>query len=64
MAKKKTPSYTEAYEELQQISTQLESGEVGIDELSALVQRAKELLVFCQKKLRSTEDSLKQEESE
>lgn len=64
MAKKKTQTYSEAYEELQQISTQLESGEVDIDELSALVQRAKELVVFCQNKLRSTEESLKQNEQD
>lgn len=58
MAKKKTPSYSEAYEELQAIATKLESGKADIDELAALVNRAKELVKYCQDKLRMTEKSL------
>ncbi len=64
MAKKKSQSYKEAYEELQQISTQLESGDADIDQLSTLVNRAKELVKYCQDKLRMTEESLSEDKEE
>ncbi|MCV9385552.1 exodeoxyribonuclease VII small subunit [Reichenbachiella ulvae] len=64
MAKKKSQSYKEAYEELQKISVQLESGEADIDELATLVNRAKELVKYCQDKLRMTEESLKEEKEQ
>ncbi|PIB35477.1 exodeoxyribonuclease VII small subunit [Reichenbachiella sp. 5M10] len=61
MSKKKTISYQEAYEELQAISEQLESGEANIDQLTDLVKRAKALVKICQDKLRSTEKELNEE---
>ncbi|MBU2887934.1 exodeoxyribonuclease VII small subunit [Gilvimarinus agarilyticus] len=62
MAKKKLSSYNEAYEELQTISAKLESGEADIDQLTVLVKRAKELVKFCQDKLRATESELSETE--
>ncbi|UXP31725.1 exodeoxyribonuclease VII small subunit [Reichenbachiella agarivorans] len=58
MNKKKPSSYQAAFEELQSIATQLESGEANIDELSALVKRAKELVLYCQERLKGTEKEL------
>lgn len=52
---KKTMSYESAYEELQEILTALEEGEIGIDALSDKVKRASELLAFCKEKLRNTQ---------
>ncbi|MBK7871444.1 MAG: exodeoxyribonuclease VII small subunit [Saprospiraceae bacterium] len=49
-------TYEQALMELQQIVTALESGEIGIDELSAKTERATTLIRFCQEKLRQTED--------
>ncbi len=49
-------TYEAALVELQTIITALESGEIGIDELSSKTERAAELIRFCQDKLRQTED--------
>lgn len=49
------PTYTEAFEELQQIVMEMEEGETGIDELAAKVKRAAELIRLCKKKLQETE---------
>ncbi|GAB1417330.1 hypothetical protein MASR2M12_00950 [Bacteroidales bacterium] len=47
--------YTEAYEELQLLVSELENGEVNVDELSEKVKRAALLIRFCKEKLHSTE---------
>lgn len=54
-----TLSYAAAYEELQQILAGLEQGEIDVDELSAKVKRAAELIEFCQKRLKETEVEVK-----
>ena len=51
-------TYEKALEELQQIVTQLQEDEVGVDELSDKVKRAAELIAYCREKLRTTEESL------
>ena len=51
-------SYTAAMTELQAIVRRMQEAEIGIDELPAQVQRAGELIQFCQTKLRSTEAEL------
>ena len=49
------PTYTEAFEELQQIVTEIESGQITVDELSEKVKRATELIKVCNHKLTTTE---------
>jgi exodeoxyribonuclease VII small subunit len=50
--------YTEAFEELQQIVSDIEDGEISVDELSVRVKRAAELIKICKTKLTSTEESV------
>lgn len=51
-------NYTEAMQRLEAILAQLEEGNKTVDELSALVQEASELIKLCRSKLRSTEESI------
>jgi exodeoxyribonuclease VII small subunit len=51
-------SYTEAYEELQMIAENLESGKYSIDEISEKIKKAAELVNYCKSKLRSIETEL------
>jgi exodeoxyribonuclease VII small subunit len=53
---KKEISYTEAYNELQIIAQNLENGSYEVDELSAKIKRATELLNLCREKLRTIEE--------
>ncbi|MBL7772106.1 MAG: exodeoxyribonuclease VII small subunit [Chitinophagaceae bacterium] len=55
-----TPSYNEAFEELQLIVVEIESGDISVDELSEKVKRATELIRICKHKLHSTEDHVKE----
>lgn len=52
------PNYTEAFEELQQIVSQIEEGHISVDELSEKVKRAAYLIDICKKKLTSTEEDV------
>lgn len=54
----KTPVYTEAYEELQAIVTEIEQGEISIDDLSEKVKRAALLIKICKSKLSATEEDV------
>lgn len=54
----KIVKYEESFEELQQIVTDLEDGEISVDELSSKIKRASELIQFCKKKLTSTEEDV------
>jgi exodeoxyribonuclease VII small subunit len=51
-------SYTDAFEELEQIVNDIEQGEINIDELSEKVKRASELIKVCKKKLTTTEEDV------
>lgn len=51
-------NYTEAYDELEQIVSEIEEGEINVDELSFKVKRAAELIKICKKKLSSTEEDV------
>jgi exodeoxyribonuclease VII small subunit len=51
----KTPNYTEAFEELQEIVAEIENGEITVDELSEKVKRAAILIKICKEKLAATE---------
>ncbi|MVZ61838.1 exodeoxyribonuclease VII small subunit [Sphingobacterium humi] len=48
-------TYLAAYEELQQIVSDIEDGEVSIDELTVKIARASELLAVCKAKLTASE---------
>ena len=50
-----TLTYEQAYKELAQIATEIESDTVSVDVLAQKVKRASELISFCQTKLKSTE---------
>lgn len=51
-------SYTEAFEELQNIVSDIEEGLISVDELSQKVKRASELIRICKEKLSSTEQDV------
>ncbi|MBC7384122.1 MAG: exodeoxyribonuclease VII small subunit [Bacteroidia bacterium] len=52
-------TYAEAFNELQNIVTEIEKGEINVDELSARVKRAAELIKLCKIKLTTTEEDVK-----
>lgn len=54
------PDYTEAYQELQNIVSEIEGGEISVDELSGKVKRAALLIKICRQKLSSTEEEVNQ----
>lgn len=51
-------TYQSAFMELQQIVTDLEEGEVNVDELSEKVKRATLLIAVCKSKLTETEEDV------
>jgi len=51
-------NYTEAFEELQGIVTEIEEGEISVDELSEKVKRAAQLIKICKAKLTTTEEDV------
>ena len=51
-------TYERAYAELSKILQILQSHEVGLEELTAHLRRAKELIQFCQVQLHLTEKEL------
>ncbi|PZP43330.1 MAG: exodeoxyribonuclease VII small subunit [Pseudopedobacter saltans] len=53
-------NYTEAFDELQDIVTALEAGDVSLDDLSAKVKRAAILITICKEKLSSTDEDVNQ----
>jgi exodeoxyribonuclease VII small subunit len=55
---KKDLTFNEAVNEIEGILKEIENGELDVDRLSVNVKRASELIKFCQKKLKSTEDEI------
>ena len=53
-------NYTEAFEELQQIVSEIEHGQISVDELSQKVKRATVLIKICREKLTATEIDVSQ----
>ncbi len=51
-------NYTNAFEELQAIVTEIEQGEITVDELSEKVKRAALLIKICKQKLTTTEEDV------
>lgn len=52
------PNYQEAFEELQLIVSEIEQGEISVDELSDKVKRAAHLIKICKTKLSTTEEDV------
>ncbi len=55
---KKEMKFSEALKEVDLILGKMERGEMDIDELSDSVRRASELIKFCQKRLKATEEEI------
>lgn len=53
-------NYTSAFEELQQIVSEIEQGQISVDELSQKVKRATVLIKICRAKLSATEEDVSQ----
>ena len=51
-------NYTEAFEELQLIVSEIEHGQISVDELSQKVKRATVLIKICREKLSATEEDV------
>lgn len=60
MSKSKEITYKEAIAQLEQIVHKIENEEPDVDELAAMVQKAADLMQFCKKKLKSTEEEINQ----
>ncbi len=56
----KKMNYAVAFEELQQIVSEIEEGEISVDELSEKVKRAALLIKVCKTKLTQTEEDVNQ----
>jgi exodeoxyribonuclease VII small subunit len=54
------PRYAEMMEELEQILDQLESDSIDVDELSARVKRASELIRLCRQRLVGSQTEIEQ----
>ena len=48
-------NYSQAFEELQKIVSEMEDGQISVDELAMKVKRASELIKICKNKLKATE---------
>ncbi|MCK9205008.1 MAG: exodeoxyribonuclease VII small subunit [Bacteroidales bacterium] len=51
-------TYTEAFEELQNLVNEIETGEISVDQLAEKVKRASFLIKLCRQKLTSTEEDV------
>ena len=51
-------NYTKAFEELQTIVSEIEQGEISVDDLSEKVKRAAHLITICKLKLTTTEEDV------
>lgn len=60
MKTQETITYKEAMAQLEQIVHKIENEEPDVDELSAMVKKASDLMQFCRKKLKSTEEEINQ----
>jgi len=52
------PTYTEAYNELQEIVKKMEKADVSVDELTQNIERASLLIKICKEKLCKTEEEV------
>ncbi len=52
------PTYTEAFKELKEITSEIEQGQISVDILFEKVKRATYLINICKEKLSSTEENI------
>lgn len=55
---KKEQTYKQAIAEVEKILADLESNSMDVDEMADAVKKAMDLLAFCKKKLRDTEEDI------
>ena len=55
---KENPSYTEAFEQLQQIVKQMEDADISVDDLADNIKKATRLIKICKDKLTKTEEEV------
>lgn len=53
-----TYTYNDAFEELQLIVSEIESGQTNVDELTEKIRRASQLIAICKAKLTSSEEEV------
>lgn len=53
-------TYEQAIQQLDEIVRQIETGELGIDQLTAQLKRAQELITFCRDTLYKTDEEIQQ----
>lgn len=53
-------TYEKAFDELQVIVKEIESGDIDIDQLSEAIKRAAKLVKVCEAKLKATEGEVKE----
>jgi exodeoxyribonuclease VII small subunit len=51
-------TYTEAFNELETIASEIEDGNISVDDLAEKVKRAAFLINICKQKLKSTEEDV------
>lgn len=51
-------TYRDAFDELQSIVSEIESGDIAVDELTQRIARASELLQVCKTKLSASEEEV------
>ena len=51
-------TYTEAFEQLQQIVKQMENADISVDELTDNIKKASKLIKICKDKLTKTEQEV------
>ena len=51
-------TYTEAFEQLQKIVSQMENADISVDELSDNIKKAAKLIKICKDKLPQTEQEI------
>ena len=51
-------TYTEAFEQLQTIVTQMENADISVDDLSENINKASKLIKICRDKLTKTEEEV------
>ncbi len=55
---KEEPTYTEAFEQLQEIVKQMENADISVDNLSDNIKKASKLIKICREKLTKTEQEI------
>lgn len=55
---KKDLTYNEAFAKLEQLVSELEDGNIQLEELAAKVQQANEFIAICENKLRKIEEDV------